>query len=238
MKILRIREGKMKLSLTPEEATSFGIARGRVISSKDLCAIVRRLLKNEREGDALGGILAEAYPKADGSCDIFVTEEGAMEKRKEKRGRRQYGFGSAEDLAFALYMLSKSKNGSPLCGESGEEDECPSVLSNEIGVPPSHRREDSLPREVYDFFVGVEPKSENLEGDSLSRRLPGISLYKTEHTDGDGEAFGYILSLEEGETSALANSLCEFGRELSALSAELLAEHTHPIEVGELFHIL
>ena len=223
MKILRIREGKMKLSLSADEAKGCGILYGKAPSGKELCAIVRSLLQNEEEGRTLGEMLAEAYPKTDGSCDIFVTAERGMAKRTRSTESHTLGFSRTEDLAFALYVLANIQR--PPSDEETREVPCaPSQRSSsQVSRPSRERREEPLPREVYEFF-----SEESREGGRTLRDLPTLSIYLTEN--GTGEGYKYILHIEHALTAWEKSVLSEFSSELTRLSPELLSEHTRRIE--------
>ncbi len=238
MKILKIREGKWKLTLTAEEAQLYGLGRGRTISNKDLCATVRRLLKSQMEGEGWEKLLVETYPKMDGSYDIFVSGEPIMEKRTGKSTFRYYGFESAEHLAFALYVLAKSKTVSPLAGEGIEEEgHHPSVEHNIVTEHSTTLGEHTLPKEVYDLFFHSESKTENPECEHLPRKLSSLCLYRTENLHTSCECYSFILAIDEADTQAVSQLLflCEFGKELSKMTEELLMEHTSRISITELF---
>ena len=238
MKILKIREGKIKVSLSPEEAVNVGLLRGQAISNKDLCTVVRHLLKEHRECEGWEKILVEAYPKMDGSYDIFVMGERQMatEKREDRQRRGYYGFGTREHLAFALYVLSGNRKTSPcLLHEEGGAPPLP--RENVLVKPTLEERERPLPVEVYEFFGSAELKNENPEHGAIQGRLPPHTLYRTEHLTGEKECFSYILEVEteEGSGGDGVSFLCEFGRELSSVTEELLTEHTQKICPEELF---
>ncbi len=228
----------MKLSLSVDEATKCGLGRDKVVSNKDLCAIVRRLLQNTLAGTAWEKLLVEAYPKMDGSYEIFVYGECIMEKSERICTLHYYGFEKAEHLAFALYVLLKEKTQTKPVGE-GTEDTCIASAEEVNFIEDGHssQTDSHLPKEVYDLFFGGEEKTENPEREHFFHKLPPLTLYRTEHREGIGTCFSFVLSvMEEGGVGAIHLSpLSEFGKELSGISEELLLEHTSRIDVGELF---
>ncbi|MBR2612025.1 MAG: hypothetical protein IKC72_03045 [Clostridia bacterium] len=238
MKILKIREGKLKLSLSVDEATKYGLGRDKVISNKDLCATVRRLLKNSLSGTAWEKLLVEGYPKLDGSYEIFVYGECVMEKSERSCALHYYGFERAEHLAFALYVLLKEKSQTKPIGE-GTEETCisPAEQVNFIEDGSASQTDSILPQEVYDLFFCGERKNENPERDRLFHRLPPLSLYRMGHRENLGVCFPYILSVMEadGIGAIHLSPMSEFGKELTGISEELLLEHTSCIDVSEVF---
>ena len=226
MKILRIREGKLKLTLSAEEATEYGILYGRVPSSKELSAIVRRLLGSETE--AWGSILAEAYPKTDGSCDIFVSEERERERRAPSGGGSLFGFHRREDAAFALYVLSGYYR-EPQSIEAGGQE---SPARGSSRHPSRERHEESLPPLVYDFLIRLKDEENPPWSESNHNSLPSFSLYLTERMEGEG--YNYILEILDVLPEGARLALTEFGRELPKISPELLTEHTRRVEFSEL----
>ena len=179
-------------------------------------------------------IVVEAYPKVDGTCDIFVTEERRQGKRREEGHTRYYGFSSVEDLAFALYVYAKSKITPPKMEEY--ERTLDSVTENGVTKEASRKKEAFLPSEVYDFFILKEPKNENPECDWHKKRLPELAMYQTETTAGEKEVSLFLLEVKAPLSNAV--TLCEFGRELPTISEELLCEHTRPFTIKELVSLL
>ena len=239
MKILKIREGKMKLSLDAQEASTAGLRQGQVISNKDLCTIVRHLLRGYSECDGWGNFQVEAYARIDGSYDIFVMGETRMAKPEENNTRKRcyYGFMTAEHLAFALYVLSKQKPSSPiLCEEVSPLIPQEPTPMNVVEISSLFSGEPSLADEVRTFFISSEPKNESREGDRLLRKLPPVAIYRMEPMPPDHQGFLYILATEESESvgTSACFSLCEFGKELTTVTEELLAEHTRKITPEEL----
>ena len=228
----------MKLSLSVDEATKYGLGRDKVISNKDLCAIVRRLLQNSLSGMASEKLLVEAYPKMDGSYEIFVYGECIMEKSERICTLHYYGFEKAEHLAFALYVLLKEKTQTKPVG-GGTEDTY-TVSAEEVnfiedGNPSGN--DTHLPKEVYDLFFRGDGKTENPEREHLFHKLPPLTLYRTEHREGSSVCFPFVLSVmeEEGGGHIHLSPLSEFGKELTGIGEELLLEHTSRIDVSELF---
>ena len=238
MKILKIREGKLKLSLNPIEARTYGLGRGQVISNKDLCATVRHLIQNEIAQDGWERLLVEGYAKMDGSYDIFVTGELTMEKAQEERTLQYFGFERREHLAFALYVLSKNTGKSPPLDMP--EEECTregGQARGNVCTPTVHTgREESLPEEVCDLFFSSERKNENKVDAYLRRRLPPFRRFIIDGERSDSRGIRYILEIEDTvQASAKATMLREFGKPLTGLTDEILTEHSSPMDTDALF---
>ena len=235
MKILKIREGKIKLSLDTEEAASCGLCPRQVISEGDLSCIVRRLLKSEGVCEGWEGLIVEAYPRMDGSYEIFVTGDMPMDKSTRKPSILYFGFSAWEHLAFALYVLARTRSCvRPLCEDSCEEERDTPV--NIVDAPLPDKRGSTLPVEVSSLFFGSERKSENPDRELLLTRLPPCQIYRTEELGDGGECYSYILAAEEtADEGAELSMLCEFGNPLTKITEEVLSEHASRIGISELF---
>ena len=124
MEFLNISDIKLKVTLTPEDAKSFGIdSTGGDFSGVETRRAIRKILamaESECGFSADGGrILVQLYPLPDGSCELLVTRLVSMSRRDrsviaESEGlsiieERQatYRFDSREELIRAARTVRR-----------------------------------------------------------------------------------------------------------------------------------
>ncbi len=239
MKILKIRDNKLKLSLTSEEAAHYGLNSKHTASAKELRDILIRIFAERREKFSIEEkILVEAYPKLDGSYDIFVshidTGKSTLIPTLHKTSTF-WGFERIEHLAFALHVLFLSEERaarSSLC-EREERRDSPNAqnsLRNDDERPLLSREYQSALFDTDDLFSGTLGKSESDRRARLLEHLGNCRIYQSEEREG---VSSYILEVrtEEGKNHAF---LCEFAKELSSFGTDILTEHTRELSLGDI----
>ena len=238
MKILKIRENKLKLSLSCEEAAEYGLG-AHAATPSELRAAVERIFADRRELFRIEErIVVEAYPKMDGSCDVFVTNLPPACQREGTpggEGTALWGFCSREHLALALYVLLCEREhacGAPLC----ERDETQhSVCENELTDSGEQR---SLSEHfsgesfcVCDLVGCLRAKTNNDRTQKLREALEGCRIYKSERP-AEGGGCTYILEMGQGRGKGIGQ-MCEFASPMLHLGAEVLREHASEISLDE-----
>ena len=240
MKILKIRENKLKLSLSCEEAAVYGLSsHGQ--SPRDLRAAVERIFADRRELFRIEEkIIVEAYPKIDGSCDVFVTNLAPSGADSSDGVRRvsTWGFSSLNHLAQALQVLlcERERVGAMgLCERSSLPCE---ACANELCTA-----ENSKPLSLFyttdafcieDLRQILREKTENDPRQRLDEALCGARIYKNARDVGSDEC-AYVLVVNEREEDAERfNPLYEMATPVAQLSAEVLEEHAVALSLDEL----
>lgn len=240
MKILKIRENKLKLSLSSEEAAAYGLTL-HPQGPRELRAAVERIFADRRELFRIEEkIIVESYPKLDGSCEVFVTNVMGQSEGKEDNTRQQaslWGFCSIGHLALALYvlMLERERTGStPLCERDEEEMISPSnELCAETLCPLSecYRTEEFTLGELVAY---LREKTGNDRTQKLKEALQGAHIYKSERMGEEGGGT-YILSL--GTSLARRQDispLYEFAAPITNLDTEIIHEHSSELSIDAL----
>lgn len=241
MKILKIRENKLKLSLSCEEAAQYGLV-SRAQSPRELRAAVERIFADRRELFRIEEkIIVEAYPKTDGSCDVFVTNLPVREQKDGEDAPRRvslWSFASQEHLALALYVLlceRERANAAPLCERDGAVDvECHNELCDEGDMRPLADSYGADAFAVCDLVRYLKEKTGNDRTEKLKEAFRDCRLYKSESTDAEGGC-AYILEIKaDGHRQEEICTMCEFSAPIQHLGAEVLCEHAREISLDAL----
>ena len=241
MKILKIRENKLKLSLSSEEAAEYGLGN-RTSTPGELRAAVERIFADRRELFRIEErIVVEAYPKMDGSCDVFVTNLSPAHPKEEGRDTEEnmlWGFSSVGHLAFALYVLLCERERSasaPLCErEDDGRGECENEVCEPEDIRPIAAHYCEAGFGLGDLLCYLRAKTNNDRTQKLGEALEGCRIYKSERSQSESGC-AYILEVTKAGARGMSiGQMSEFATPIQHLGKEVLREHTSELSLDTL----